>query len=152
MSADTTTTFSITATDDENQTSAVRSFNIIVTNDAPSNHFNTVLYTGNGSTQAITGVGFEPNLIWIKARNASCDHSLTDSIRGVSKILSSNSTSAEGNQSPNGVTAFGSDGFSVTDVSSGGSSVNGAAGGSCSGNPPNYVAWCFKAGGAQQWQ
>ena len=48
----------------------------------------------------------------------------------------------------NGVTAFGSDGFSVTDVSSGGSSVNGAAGGSCSGNPPNYVAWNFKAGGA----
>jgi hypothetical protein len=148
VSASTTTTFSITATDDENQTSSARSFNITVTPDFPSNHFNTVLYTGNGSTQAITGVGFAPDLIWIKARNANCDYSLTDSIRGVSKILSSNSTSAEGNQSPNGVTAFGSDGFSVTDVSSGGSSVNGAAGGSCSGNPPNYVAWNFKAGGA----
>ena len=54
VSADTTTTFSITATDDENQTSASRSFSITVQNDAPSNHFNTVLYTGNDGTQSIT--------------------------------------------------------------------------------------------------
>jgi hypothetical protein len=31
-----------------------------------SDYFNTVLYTGDGSTQAITGVGFQPDLVWIK--------------------------------------------------------------------------------------
>ena len=111
-------------------------------------NFNTVLYTGNGSTQAVTGVGFQPDLVWIKARGASCDHSLTDSVRGIFIALNSNSPRAENNGNPNGLTAFGSDGFTVKDVSSGGASVNGAAGGSCSGNPPNYVSWNWKAGGA----
>lgn len=147
VSADTTTTFSITATDDENQTSSERSFNITVTPDLPSNHFNTVLYTGNGGTQAITGVGFQPDFVWVKARNASCDHNIGDSVRGVSKALNPNTNAAEGNQAPNGITVFGSNGFTVVDNSGGGSSVNGASGGSCSGNPANYVAWCFKAGG-----
>jgi hypothetical protein len=36
--------------------------------DKPTDHFNTVLYTGNGTTQSITGVGFQPDLTWIKGR------------------------------------------------------------------------------------
>ena len=36
---------------------------------APSEHFNTVLYTGNGGTPSITGVGFQPGFTWIKARS-----------------------------------------------------------------------------------
>ena len=42
-------------------------------------HFNAVIYTGNGSTQNITGVGHQPDLIWIKNRDASDAHVLTDS-------------------------------------------------------------------------
>ena len=110
-----------------------------------TDNFAPVLYTGNGGTQAITGVGFQRDVVWIKSRNASCDHSLTDSVRGVQELLSSNTTAAEVNQSPNGLTSFDSNGFTVTDVSSGGASVNGAAGGSCSGTPPNYVAYCWYA-------
>ena len=34
----------------------------------PSEHFNTVLYTGNGGTNVITGVGFQSDWTWIKQR------------------------------------------------------------------------------------
>jgi len=103
------------------------------------------VYGGTDTNINYLGMAFQPDFVWIKSRNASCDHSLTDSVRGVQELLSSNTTAAEVNQSPNGLTSFDSNGFTVTDVSSGGASVNGAAGGSCSGTPPNYVAWCWYA-------
>ena len=57
--------------------------------------FNTVLFTGNGSaTQAITGVGFQPDLFWIKNRQASENHYLNDSVMGTSSLLRPNLTSA----------------------------------------------------------
>ena len=136
VSADTTTTFSITATDDENQTSAVRSFNIIVTNDAPSNHFNTVLYVGTGGAQSISTVGFKPDLVWIKTRDRGnpFTHRLTDSVRGVKKQLSSDTAGAEATE--NGVMSFNSNGFTLGD--SAGFNINN----------DNFVSWNFKAGGA----
>jgi len=145
VSANTTTTFSITATDDENQTSSERSFSITVTNDNPSNYFNTVLYTGNNSTQSITGVGFQPDFVWIKARNnGSNNHALTDSIRGTGSGngLSSNTTGVEGEYSAayGYLSAFGTDGFTVQAGSTSSNFVNSSS--------ANYVAWCFKAGGA----
>ena len=36
-----------------------------------TDYFNTKLYTGNGGTNAITGVGFQPDWVWIKHRNGS---------------------------------------------------------------------------------
>lgn len=74
--------------------------------------FNTVLYTGNGSTQSITGVGFQPDLLWIKARTSTDYHGLFDSSRGSTKRLFVNETDAESTQSA-GVTSFDSDGFSL---------------------------------------
>jgi hypothetical protein len=141
VSADTTTTFSITATDDENQTSASRSFSITVQNDAPSNHFNTITYTGNSSTQAITGLGFEPDLVWIKNRNgvpySQNGHSLFDSIRGTTHPLSSNTASAQGSTTDY-FTSFDSNGFTLP--SNSGTQTNASGG--------TYAAWNFKAGGA----
>jgi hypothetical protein len=134
VSADTTTTFSITATDDENQTSASRSFSITVQNDGPSNHFNTVLYSGNGGTQSITGVGFQPDLVWGKSRNDTISHILFDVVRGENKQLSSNTTGAEVTRA-SAAYEFDSDGFTVTTAGN----LN---------NAVNYVAWNFKAGGA----
>jgi len=113
----------------------------------PSDYFNTVLYTGNGSTQSITGVGFKPDWVWAKTRVAVSSHKLYDSVRGVSKALYSNGTTAEVNDSPYGVTSFNSDGFSVNDNSNGDYGVNGGSGGTYSGTPPNYVAWNWLAGG-----
>ena len=105
-------------------------------------------YGGVTTDIGYTGLKFQPDFIWIKSRNAPADHTLTDSVRGVQELLSSNTTALEANQSPNGMTNFGANSFSVTDNSGGGSGVNGAAGGANSGTPPGYVAWCFKAGGA----
>ena len=143
VSADTTTTFSITATDDENQTSASRSFSITVQNDGPSNHFNTVLYTGNNSTQSISTVGFEPGMIWFKNRNGTNAHAIVDVVRTRSSYIYPNlPNAANSSGATNDVTSFDSLGFSLGSVSNAGS-TNTTTGGS-----NNLVAWCFKAGGA----
>ena len=99
----------------------------------PSEHFNTVLYTGNGSTQSITGVGFAPDLVWIKPRSFADNHVLSDSVRGVNKSLASNTTSSENSL---GITSFDSDGFSLPQW------------GNVTSNGNDFVAWNFKAGGS----
>ena len=78
----------------------------------PELYFNTKLYTGDGSTSnSITGVGFQPDWIWIKKRNSSASHRLVDSIRGVQKHLASDNTNADVTQ--NSVMSFDTDGFTV---------------------------------------
>jgi hypothetical protein len=102
--------------------------------DDPGLYFNTKLYTGTGSSLANTGVGFQPDLVWIKGRSGATEHVLTDSVRGVTKELSSNDTGAEETVAQ-GLTAFGSDGFTVgTD-------------GSYNTSSATYASWNFKAGG-----
>ena len=96
-------------------------------------HFNTVLYTGNGSTQSITGVGLKPDWVWTKGRSYVSNHALYDSSRGVSKRLISASTSSELDTS--GVTSFDSDGFSVGSHSDSNYNSN------------TLVAWNWKANG-----
>ena len=79
----------------------------------PTDHFNTKLYTGTGSSQSITGVGFQPDWVWIKTRTGNAyEHKLTDSIRGVTKGLASDASSAEFTDSQ-GLTAFNTDGYTV---------------------------------------
>ena len=77
-----------------------------------SDYFNTKLYTGNGGTQSITGVGFQPNWTWIKSRTNTEYHNLVDSVRGNTKYIYSNSSEAQATDSDR-LTAFGSDGFSL---------------------------------------
>ena len=79
--------------------------------DKPSDYFNTVLYTGNGSGQTISGVGFQPDWNWTKCRTATQSHVLTDAVRGVTKTLFTNATQAEATLS--GITAFGTDGYTL---------------------------------------
>ena len=102
----------------------------------PTAHFNTVLYTGNGSTQSITGVGHQPDFLWFKNRNGTQVHQLFDSVRGIDKSLRSNATDAENTDSPNDrLTSLDSDGFSL------------GADGNPNGSGNTYVAWNWKAGG-----
>lgn len=97
----------------------------------PSEHFNTVLWTGNGTAgHAITGVGFQPDLVWIKERAGLNVHQITDSVRGPLKGLNSNLTAAENNY--DAVRSFSSDGFVL--------GISAAANQSS-----NYVAWNWKA-------
>ena len=96
-------------------------------------YMQAITYTGTGSTQTIA-VGFQPDFVWIKSRSAATDHKLTDSVRGVTKALISDTTGAETTDA-NGVTAFTSNGFTI-----GSDSVYNT-------NAATYVAWCWKAGG-----
>ena len=102
--------------------------------DDPTIHFKTLLYTGNGSSgHSITGVGFQPDWVWIKNREQSYSHFLTDVVRGVTKELYTDSTGSEYTRS-NGLTAFGADGFTVGDNN--GHNQNGNS----------LVSWNWKAG------
>ena len=99
----------------------------------PSDFFNTKLYTGTGSSNAITGVGFQPDATWIKGRNTTYNHVFTDAVRGVTEELYPNTTGAEVTNAQ-GLTAFGSDGFTVgTDAG-------------YNGNTNTYVSWNWKGG------
>ena len=101
----------------------------------PSEHFNTVLYTGTGAVQSITGVGFTPDFTWIKGRSYADYHASFDTVRGATKSLSSNLTGAEVIRS-NALTAFGSDGFTLGYDSLTNSNGN------------TIVSWNWKANGA----
>ena len=101
---------------------------------------NAVLYTGNASTQSITGVGFQPDLNWIKCRGAAENHVVSDSVRGDSGAASgyyylhTNTTGVSGSGAGNAyVTALDSDGFSIGNNDQ----VNVAQ---------PFVAWNWKAG------
>ena len=79
----------------------------------PSDYFNTVLYTGNGATDtAQTGVGFQPDWTWIKARSIGYDNNLFDVVRGSTKRLIANATTAETTQTEM-IKSFDSDGFTL---------------------------------------
>jgi len=79
--------------------------------DKSDEYFNTVTYTASGPGQSVTGVNFQPDLVWLKRRSAIGNHYLVDSVRGVQKSIFSNDTAAE--SSDNYVTSFNSDGFSL---------------------------------------
>jgi hypothetical protein len=98
----------------------------------PSLYFNTVLYTGNGSTQSITGVNFKPDFVWTKNRTNANSHQLFDAVRGVQKALYSNGTDVE-ETNANFLTAFNSDGFSV------------GSGAGINGNTTNVASWNWLA-------
>ena len=113
-----------------------------------SNNFNTVLYQGNGSTQAVTGTAFTPDLVWVKGRSVATSNNLFDSIRGNQRIIS-NSTGAQVDlnpYAPDGLPSFNSNGFNIGDNFNGDYGLNGDPSGTY-GSAAGYVAWCWKAGG-----
>ena len=58
----------------------------------PSDYFNTKLYTGNGSTQSVTGVGFQPDLVWFKSRTTTNNNAVFDIVRGATNWIETNSS------------------------------------------------------------
>ena len=102
----------------------------------PSDYFNTKLYTGNGGTQSITGVGFQPDFTWIKERNNAHDASIMDVVRGVRKSLTPSNTEAEYTETT-GLSSWDSDGFSF----------DGAGFDHVNTSGDSFVAWNWLAGG-----
>ncbi len=105
--------------------------------DDPSAYFKVQLYTGTGSSHAVsfndTDTNMQPDMVWIKQRSDTNDHNLFDAVRGTGKLIRPNGTNAEGDTSE-GVKSFDSDGFTCGTNSS------------LNGSTSTYVAWCWKAG------
>jgi hypothetical protein len=105
----------------------------------PNLYFNTVLYTGDGTTsRSITGVGFQPDWVWAKGRSTSYYHGLWDAVRTNKSALYSNSTDAEDTTTGGTLGSFNSDGFTTPNVS----------GGFINNSGTTYVAWNWLANGA----
>ena len=99
-----------------------------------TDYFNTKLYSGTGSSQAITGVGFQSDWTWIKQRTSTQEHWLVDAVRGTTKFLESNSANAESSDGATGFTSFDSNGFTVNTSARTNQSSN------------TYASWNWKAG------
>ena len=100
----------------------------------PQDYFETTLYSGNGTADtSITGVGFQPDLLWIKERTNISSHSVTDIIRGANKRVQSNTADAEFDTGTDNVKSFDSDGFTL------------GTGGQVNENSQTYVSWNWLA-------
>ena len=103
--------------------------------DDPTEYFETTIFTGNGSTQNITGLNFQPDWIWYKRTNSTNHHRLIDSVRGSNKNIATDLANAE-NTEATYVSSFNSDGWSIgsnTDINASNDTI---------------VAWAWKAGGS----
>ena len=101
----------------------------------PSDYFNTKIFTGDSSLpRAITGIGHQPDWVWIKNRDVTYWHQTFDAVRGASSgTLYTNQTSAEDFGGGALLASFDSDGFTVN-------SNDG-----CNGNGENLVSWNWLA-------
>ena len=100
----------------------------------PNKHFDTLLYSGTGSSNSITGLDFAPNWTWIKSRSLSSTHKLMDSVRGDGLTLASNNTNAEASDSSI-FSSLDSSGFTVTGTAN-----------STNASSATYVAWNWNSG------
>jgi hypothetical protein len=98
-----------------------------------STAMDVALYTGNGSTQTISGLEFSPDFVWIKERSSTSSHQLYDTIRGATNTLYSNLTNEE-QVNANALTSFTSTGFNV------------GADNNVNQDTQTYAAWCWDAG------
>jgi hypothetical protein len=102
--------------------------------DKPDDYFNTVLYTGTGSSRNQTGVGFDPDWVWIKSRSNAYNNNVWDRVRGAGERLITNATDAEETQTGD-MSAFVTDGVTL-----GGGNITNASG-------ATYAMWNWLAGG-----
>ena len=104
--------------------------------------FKTLIYSGNGSTQSLTGLGFQPDFVWIKNRNGTNPHGLWDSTRGAGKLIKSSSTDIQTGNSGDLLGSFDSDGFQVNR-----NYLSFTAYDNTNWGAGTYVAWCWNANG-----
>jgi hypothetical protein len=102
---------------------------------------NATTYTGTGAAASVAngapGASFQPDLVWIKARNDTTWNQVFDSVRGVNKGIYTNDTYQETTQT-DAFNSFNSNGMGLGAD---------AAGGSVNKSGNTYVGWQWKAGG-----
>ena len=134
VTASTTSSFTITATDNENQSTS-RAYSIQVNPVLPSDHFNVLTYTGNGGTQNITGLSFQPDFVWLKKRNGDAEQHLIHPNVGTGEYYRPSYNSAGRLTSSDKITALNNNGFTLGSDSQ----VNN--------NNDTFVAYCWKVNG-----
>ena len=106
--------------------------------DDASEYFHTQLYTGTGSELSVTNDAnagnFKPDWIWIKQRNASTNHGMFDSNRGVKQNMKTDTDDPEGTENES-VKTFNTDGFTL------------GTSGDYNGSSDTHVAWQWIANG-----
>ena len=105
----------------------------------PSLHFDGKIYLGSSSAVTVTGLGFQPDLVWVKDRDNANNHVLVDAVRGAGKFLQSNLANAEVNNSSQSISAFTSDGFTTGTANPGNEAASTTKG---------FMSWNWKANGA----
>jgi hypothetical protein len=103
----------------------------------PNKHFDTLLWTGTAASHTLTGLNFQPDWFWAKARSVAYHNTLMDSVRGSDRQLWSNRTNDEQTDA-NFLTSFNSNGVTLGDNSSGSGATNT--------NGHTYVGWNWNAG------
>ena len=93
-------------------------------------YFNSKIYSGTGSSNAITGIGFQPDWVWIKNKGATSSHRMVNAVSGSSELMSTNITNVGADSSY--VSAFNSDGFTVGSANDTNQSSN------------DFISWCWK--------
>jgi len=94
---------------------------------------NNVTYAGNGGTNNVTGVGFQPDFVWVKDREATKNHNLFNSASGTGKYLECDAGTEE-QTATNVLTTFGTDGFTLGDHNE------------CNANGDGFISWNWKGG------
>lgn len=101
-----------------------------------SQYFDAKLRSGTGAAYSVTGIGFQPDLVWIKARDAAYSHNIADTVNGAGYAQFSDQAIAQ--VSNHDITAFNSDGYSANQT------VNYEL---SNGTPRNYIDWMWRGGG-----
>ena len=99
----------------------------------PDQFVGAILYSGSGSTQSISGLGFKPDLVWVRRRNGNGNHNIQDSVRGAEYYIQADDDMAQSN-SGSRLSSFDDDGFTLTSDNGGNNSSG------------TYVGYCWKAG------
>ena len=134
VDASTTSSFTITATDNENQSTS-RAYSIQIDPVLPSDDFNILTYTGNGGTQSITGLSFQPDFVWLKRRNSDAEQMLNHPNVGTGEYYRPSYASQGRLIRSDVITSLNSNGFSL-----GAESIT-------NNNNDTYVAYCWKVNG-----
>jgi len=105
----------------------------------PSLYFDGKIYLGSASAVTVTGLGFQPDLVWVKDRDNGNNHCWVDAVRGVGKYIESDNTGAEVDNSTNSISAFTSDGFTTGTANPANEQASTTLG---------FMSWNWKANGA----
>ena len=105
----------------------------------PSLYFDGKIYLGSASAVTVTGLGFQPDLVWVKDRDNGNNHCWVDAVRGVGKYIESDNNGAQVDNATNSISAFTSDGFTTGTANPANEQASTSLG---------FMSWNWKANGA----